>query len=340
MQIRGKMIYQEGIVIGKFLPLHQGHVALIRFAAQQCRQLKVLVCASDQEDIAGAIRLEWLEDTFQQERNIKAVLIPYHESELPNTSTSSRTVAETWTNFLKPLFPHTDVLFSSEPYGDFVAEYWEIDHVLFDQKRERVAVSGTLIRQQPLKYWPFLPKAVRPFYVCKVCLLGTESTGKSQLSQRLAVHYATLAVPEMARSMMEHTKDCTHSLLERIAVVQAQAIQDALPLANRFLFIDTNLLITESYARFLFDKDLAVSSSVKELHQANIYFYLDKDIPLVQDGTRLAQREREALDVSHRNQLSYRAVSFIQITGSWEERFAQMCRVLDRILDQGNWISK
>lgn len=333
------MNYQEGVVIGKFLPLHNGHIALIHFAAQRCHQLKVLVCASDQEEIAGTTRLGWLKQTFQHDKNIEPVLIPYRESELPNTSASSRAVSKRWTSFLQPLFPNTDVLFSSESYGEFVAEYWGIDHVLFDKERERVAVSATLIRKQPLKYWHYLPGAVRPFYVCKICLLGTESTGKSHLSQRLAAHYDTLAVTEVARSMMEHTKACTYSLLEEIVVVQAKAIQAALPRANRFLFMDTNLLITESYARFLFGRDLRVSSAIEEWHQADIYFYLDKDIPLVQDGTRLEQKERVALDVSHLSQLSHRAVSYIEITGSWEERFVQMCRVVDEIVEQGTWIS-
>jgi len=330
------MIYREGLVLGKFLPLHQGHVGLIRFAAEQCHALKVLVCASNQEEISGATRLDWLKQTFQKDKNIEPVLIPYLESELPNTSSSSRAVSKRWTNFLQPHFPNTDVFFSSEPYGNFVAEYWGIDHVLFDQKREFISVSGTLIRKKPLKYWSFLPEVVRPFYVCKICLLGTESTGKSHLSQRLADHYGTLAVPEMARSMMEHTKKCTYSLLEKIAVIQAQAIQDALPSANRVLFMDTNLLITESYAQFLFDQDLAVSSSIRDLHQANIYFYLDKDIPLVQDGTRLEEEDRVALDDSHRKLLKRRDIPYTEISGNWEERFSQICRVVDRIIETGS----
>ena len=331
------MIYREGLVLGKFLPLHNGHVGLIRFAAEQCQVLKVLVCASDQEAISGATRLNWLKQTFQQDKNIEPVLIPYLESELPNTSSSSRAISKQWTNFLQPLFPNTDVFISSEPYGEFVAEYWGIDHVLFDQKREQISISGTLIRKQPLKYWSFLPEAVRPFYVCKICLLGTESTGKSHLSQRLAAHYGTLAVPEMARSMMEHTKECTYSLLQKIAVVQAQAIRDALPTANRLLFMDTNLLITESYARFLFDQDLFVSASLEEVHHANIYFYLDKDITLVQDGTRLEQAARVALDASHRNHLTSKNIPYIEISGNWEERFSHMCGIVDQIIEKGGY---
>jgi HTH-type transcriptional repressor of NAD biosynthesis genes len=51
---------KQGLVIGKFLPLHQGHEALIRYAASQCDELIVLLGVKKDEAIPGHLRLKLL----------------------------------------------------------------------------------------------------------------------------------------------------------------------------------------------------------------------------------------------------------------------------------------
>ena len=94
----------RGLVLGKFYPLHAGHVGLIEFALKKCDELIVLVCASDTEHIAGTIRLKWIQETFKNDACIQAVLINYSENELPNTSTSSKQVSKIWATKLNPSF--------------------------------------------------------------------------------------------------------------------------------------------------------------------------------------------------------------------------------------------
>ena len=60
-----------GLVFGKFLPVHNGHIALIRNAQSQCDRLYVLLCVGPDEPIPGKKRLEWLLDLFKDDLDIE-----------------------------------------------------------------------------------------------------------------------------------------------------------------------------------------------------------------------------------------------------------------------------
>src|SRR4051794_16145969 len=118
----------RGFIIGKFYPLHLGHIQLIEFARKQCDELIVLICASDKETIPGSIRLEWLQESFSGYLSIQFTLLDYLEQELPNTSVSSKAVSKIWATKIQQVCPGIDIVFSSEAYGDYLAEFLECKH--------------------------------------------------------------------------------------------------------------------------------------------------------------------------------------------------------------------
>lgn len=61
----------RGLVIGKFLPIHNGHVALIRFAASQCDELLVSMSYTATDTIDSQLRFSWIQEIFKDELNIK-----------------------------------------------------------------------------------------------------------------------------------------------------------------------------------------------------------------------------------------------------------------------------
>lgn len=99
--------------------------------------------------------------------------------------------------------------------------------------------------------------------------------------------------------------------------------------ANKRLFVDTDLNITRSYSKFLFGKDLRVDKWVEAANQFDLYLYLENDAPYVQDGTRLDQQRRDALDTFHRQELTSRGIEFQRIQGGWEERFEQASLIIE-----------
>src|SRR5205085_11996978 len=54
----------RGFILGKFMPPHAGHVAMIQSALAFVDQLTVLLCALPSDPIPGETRLGWLRDLF------------------------------------------------------------------------------------------------------------------------------------------------------------------------------------------------------------------------------------------------------------------------------------
>lgn len=319
---------KTGLVLGKFMPLHNGHLALFNFALQHCDYLYILLCFTASEPIPGSLRLQWMEQSLEEYNNVKLITLEYNEEDLPATSQSSMDVSRKWANYINKNLPPFDVFFSSETYGDYVAEYINTKHMMFDKERQMVPVSATQIRQHPAALMDLIPKAVRPYFVKKVCLLGSESTGKSILTQRLAAFFNTSFVPEMARDILEHTKECQPEHLIQIAQLHAATILQNLQEANAILVCDTDILITKSYSTYLFNRELAVERWIEEANKMDLYFFLENDCPYVQDGTRLDEAARNELSLHHKNFLQQHNVPYISISGNWEERFNKMCSII------------
>ncbi len=320
----------KGLILGKFYPLHLGHLGLIQFAAKRCDKLIVLLCASDKETIEGAIRLQWLEEMCRDNPKIETVCFNYLESDLPNTSESSREVSRVWAIKITELLGELDLIFSSEAYGDYLAEFLNCKHICYEPERVSKPISATQIRMNPFENWDFIAPSAKPFFVKKIGIHGTESTGKSNLAQQLAAHYKTTYVPEKARDLLVHTDDCTEANLLEIAELQASSILEEVPKANKILFIDTNLNTTAAYSKFLFGKELEVKQWIIDANQVDLHLYLSADAPYVQDGTRLDKNRRNALDTYHKKELENKEISYQLISGTWEERFEKALTQIEK----------
>ena len=324
----------KGLVLGKFMPLHKGHLALIHFAAKHCDDLTVLLCHHAAEPIAGSQRLEWLKAELANEKRISIITLEYNPKQLTDTSDADPVHAKAWAEKVGTMLPKVDVFFSSEAYGDAFAAHLGAAHKVFDEARNIVPVSASLIRQKPLTYWDYLPPAVQPFFVQKIAVLGSESTGKSTLTERLACRYNTGFVPEMARAVIEHTAACTGGDLRKIAFAHATEMVKQMAKAAKLLFIDTDVNITKSYSRFLFGNELVLPQWIEDANKCHLYLFLKTDCPYVQDGTRLPAAEREALSKSHLDQLNKASLSFKIVTGDWNERWSQSCRLVDDFISE------
>ena len=321
---------KKGLLLGKFMPFHTGHIALIDFALSHTDTLEVLVCAYKNEPISGQQRFDWVNNYYLHSNKLKVQLIEYDDVLLSSSSVSSKEAAQPWAVFLKEKFPHINLFISSEPYGQYMAEYWGIDQLCFDAKRELVPVSATAIREQPLQYWSFIPEMVRPYFVKRICIVGSESTGKSVLTERLANYYQTVFVPEMARDIVAATDTCTAADLYTIAATHATAIIKTAPHANKLLFVDTDITITRSYAAFLFNTNIDTADWINEANRFDLYLFLETDCPYVQDGTRLEATDREKLNTFHKQEFHKQGILYETITGSWEQRFAAAVGIIDK----------
>ncbi len=322
----------KAFVFGKFLPFHKGHEAMISFALTQCDFLSVLVCCDNEENISGDVRKGWIESTFAGVKNIEVKVLHYDNRLLPNTSETSANVSEIWSVEFKKHYPNYNLLITSEPYGELVADFMDIHHIAFDLTKGRHPISASIIRNDLFANWHYLPAAVKPYFAIKVAILGTESTGKTTLTEQLAKHFNCSYVLEAGRELIPDSTKFTYEDLHLVANKHAKRINEAILGDSPLIIIDTDIHITKSYARFTFDRELPVENHIYRTNKADSYFYLNNDAPYYQDGTRLSKMDRDLLDRSHREVLTDHQIKLVEISGNWQSRFEQAVSEISKLI--------
>lgn len=322
----------KAFVFGKFLPFHKGHEAMINFALTKCDFLTVLVCCSDKERIPDTIRSSWIDMAFENEKKVEVRTFNYLESELPNTSTSSESVSKIWADVFKKQLPDYSLLITSEEYGNFVAAFMNIQHIAFDIPKKLYPVSATAVRNDVFANWKYLPDSVKPDFATKVVILGTESTGKTTLTEKLAKYFNCSFVSEAGRDIIANSNTFTFDDLYLVATEHAKRIDKSILADSPLVIIDTDIHTTKSYSLFTFEKELEISTDIYSSNRANIYLYLNNDVEYLQDGTRLSETERNLLDLSHRQVLKDHNIEIIEVTGDWDERFEKAVEQINKLI--------
>ncbi|MBN2431655.1 MAG: AAA family ATPase [Acidobacteria bacterium] len=316
------------MVLGKFMPPHRGHRFLIDFARHYTREVMVVVGSLAREPIPGDLRFRWVQQMFPE------LTVLHLTDEIPQQPFEHPDFWDIWRSSLLRILPcRPDYVFASEIYGLRLAEELKAEFVAVDIRREILPVSGTMIREDPLQYWDYLPVCVRPYFVRRVCIVGPESTGKSTLARRLAAHYGTVCVPEYARGLIDlQDGRCEAEDFHRIARGQLAA-EDALAgQANRVLICDTDLMTTTLWAEIFTGQCPGWIRRVARERSYDLYLVTDTGVPYIKDPQRHHPERREWFRERCLAELAARGSHFQLIGGDWENRFLLACQAVDAML--------
>lgn len=317
-----------GLVLGKFMPPHNGHVYLIDFARHYVDQLTIYVDSLPSQPIPGSRRANWLRQMFPD------AVVQHPECINPQYPHEHPDFWQIWkSTLLKATGGPVDYLFASEDYGIKLAEVIGATFVPVDIERSAVPVSGTKIRKDPIEHWEHIPRLVRPYYVKRICIFGPESTGKTTLTKNLAQHFKTVAVPEYARTHLEHRNTQVDATDIPLIAKGQIAVEDSLALnANRLLFCDTDLLTTTIWSNWLFNScdDWIVKEA--EQRQYDLYLVTDVDVPWVADQVRYLPEERVAFFNRCIEELKQRNRPFHIVRGDWNERLQSAIKAVNSLL--------
>lgn len=319
---------KRGLVIGKFMPIHNGHIALINFAASQCDELIVSMSFTPADKIDPVLRFEWIKEIFKDQFKVKPAIISddFDDETLP---LNERTNA--WAIRMREVYPKIDILFSSEFYGAPFASNLQAEHILFDEPRKSIPVSATLIRNHPFQYWEFIPKEVRPYFVKKICFYGPESTGKSTMAKKMALHYQTTFVPEVARELI-NSNDITIDDIIEIGTAQTERVKEKTNSANKLVFCDTDLITTKIYSQYYLNEVPQILNDLEKEICYDLYFLLDIDVEWVADHLRdFGDRRLEMFNL-FKSELEKREIAYIQISGDYKTREEKIREIIDSIL--------
>ena len=301
--------FEEGLVVGKFAPLTMGHINLINKAATACRKLTVALCYDDKflnnqsprdkKVLTLKNRMIWLKNTFADMPHITVVMID--ETNLP-------VYPNGWAGYailLRDIYPDSVIpegtaIFSSEiEYIDgYEKNVPELTHVIVDNDRNEVPISATMVRENLYQNWHLIPSCVRQAYTLKVCVIGTESSGKSTLIKAMAKLFNTSWVEEYGRNYCINEVGGDEKLLssvdyEKIAFAHKTEEEKALSRSNKVSFIDSNAFVTEFYHRLYEGHKNEVVTSIAQNEEYDLVLYMTDETTWVDDGLRVNGENKE-----------------------------------------------
>jgi NadR type nicotinamide-nucleotide adenylyltransferase len=178
----------------------------------------------------------------------------------------------------------------------------------------------------------------------KIVVIGPESTGKSWLCEKLAVHYNTNWVNEYAREyLLANGKNYTLNDLTLIAKGQIEAENKLVDLVqnnveatntNNPLFIDTDLYVMKVWSEFVFNQcNFDILNGIV-LQKYDLYLLCKPDIPWVSDELREYPDliTREKLFHHYKDIMINQSVPWIEINGSFENRFQMAVQAVNQLL--------
>lgn len=328
--------YRNGLIVGKFSPLHKGHELIIKKALDECETLYIFSYYTPEFKNCEAYKREyWLKTLFPTAKIFvldNAFVQKRFNISLPANDATDleerRFVGFLWLNLVnEPL----DAVYTSEHYGagyaeemsryfQFYTKFPPVEHVLIDLERKAVPISGTRLRENVHELKEFLSPVVYASFVERICFLGGESSGKSTLTERLAKEFSTEFVVEYGRTLSEEKdNNLIYEDLLKIAKTHIAQEESAAEFADRYLFIDTTPLTTLFYSQHLFGK--ADPELLWLSHRRyDRTFLLAPDFEFVQDGTREGGNLRERQHEWYLQKLAEREVSYNLIEGDLETR--------------------
>ena len=293
-------MFNNGLVLGKFMPAHKGHLHLIRFASQLCRHVTVVVDCIEGEAPSASKRAEYLRAECQ---GLSVTVVALSEP-TPQEPSAHPEFWSVWRHLLTDACGGTpDALVCSMEYGLPLAEALggNCRFIPLDIARTGVEISATMIREDPWGHWDMILPHARADYLTRIAIEGPESTGKSTIARQCAgsheftycQEWATEYVTQQARAGLELQEP------DMLTIALAQtAMEHSLDLtANRALICDSSLVTTIVWSEFLYgrvDPRIVKLFEKEEANRPKMRYLMTPETPWVADLHRTVAQTASA----------------------------------------------
>lgn len=169
----------------------------------------------------------------------------------------------------------------------------------------------------------------------KVCIIGPECTGKTDLAQYLANHFKTAWVPEYARGYLNKlSHGYQQGDLIKIAHGQIRMEDEWLYESNQVLLCDTNLITIKIWSEHKYGNCPQEILDKHDSRSYDLYLLCYIDVPWENDPQREHPDKREHFWFIYKNEIAKTNVQTIEIGGSWEERRKKAVTAIENLLSK------
>ena len=199
-----------GICFGGYCPMHRGHLDAIMRAKKENDKCFVIVCGYDNEERAGNINMTLKERTaivrkiFANDEIINVLSI--NDTQL---GIDESMCDKNWVIWQKEVMRQLKIT----PSHDGVSITWYVAEPYYKEMLEKhnllnartilidkvVPVSGTCIRQNPIKYWKYIVREYRNNLCHNILITGTASEGKTTLVRDISTYFGIQHSEEFGR---------------------------------------------------------------------------------------------------------------------------------------------
>lgn len=375
------MIMKVGICFGGYCPMHQGHLDVIMRAKKENDVCFVVVCGYDNEPRSWEINLNLderhnlINSFFCNDEQI--IVLKINDTELGIDESMSDHNWTVWQNKVKEL------IFGNVHWRGPYIKYQKIDEITSDItwyvaepfyktsiERNNVMngkvilidklnpVSGTLIRNNPIKYWNKISKPFKP-YLCKnILILGTASEGKSTLVRDISNYFDIPHAWEYGRGYMEdrdmQDTDLTVDDFKEFLKGQISICNNFRTQSKNGIFIsDTDNCVTLMYAKvYSSNPEMQINeddykvlyNEAKRLHKNNKFkwdhiFVFPPSKNFVDDGSRymgqasMEERNKNFEILQKLIQEFYPDVSKTYLNGSFLQNFNEVKNYINSLIE-------
>lgn len=361
-------MYETGLMIGHFEPLHLGQMRSILDAAGQAKTLHIVIMTHPAPHPDFTITLQdkarWLQMAcanlpFIHIHTTDEIELPLHEnfSEVTIDIATSNAKLQRLQQALH--LPAETVLFVAEnhplAYGTDTVTDTDINTGTDAAQRNTeeqlsMPVVTTLLQPEfdsyaiardPIAHWSAIHPQARRNYTKTVAIVGGESSGKTTLVHKLANYYGASFALEMGRLYVGTDLGGSEIGLQYsdygpIALQHAQAIRDATDVATApVTIVDTDFVTTQAFCEEYEDRTHPFVAACIDEFRLDHTIMLDNNTPWVDDGMRSlgtpearGRFERRLLDIFARHHIEPHLVD----QPDYDARYRQAVSFIDQYI--------
>ncbi|MGP4714944.1 MULTISPECIES: multifunctional transcriptional regulator/nicotinamide-nucleotide adenylyltransferase/ribosylnicotinamide kinase NadR [unclassified Psychrobacter] len=298
-------MYDTGLMIGHFEPLHLGQMRSILDAAGQAKTLHIVITKhpSPHPDFAISLKdkARWLQMACADLPFIKLHItdeidLPVHE----HLYSQAKDVVINIENSNAKLQRLIDDLAIPSDTPLFVAENHPLAQPIIKEQLIMDIITTPLqleydsyaIAHNPVAHWWAIHPQARANYTKTVAIVGGESSGKTTLVHKLANYYGATFVLEMGRIYVGtdlggrelglQYSDYTPIVINHAEAIRAAKAQASAPIT----IVDTDFVTTQAFCEEYEGRTHPfVAACIEEL-RLDYTIMLDNNVPWVADGMR------------------------------------------------------